>query len=279
VALGAGISREHGARPRSGVEAARAPPPLLAVSVGRSRGRCGEQAAQLPRGRRAEAWWLRGGRRGDRQGEWRCRRLGRPAATNATAAAPPQPLREPRLLARRARAWRGFGMGVSLERKWVRPPDDRNPRFTGSVSCLGETHPRLRDRLEWRGAVRMGGSVRRARGTVVAGPVPLLRPARAATREGELGAATAQPQPPIRIYNSTLSHKRGIMQSVQVLCERDATPTYGKPKLTPNTPRFDPPRADSLAARLIRATLAIERRGLGTGGEQEENRGLRRRGL
>jgi len=88
-----------------------------------------------------------------------------------------------------------------------------------------------------------------------------------------------EPQPPIRIYNSTLSHKRGIMQSVQVLCERDATPTYGKPKLTPNTPRFDPPRADSLAARLIRATLAIERRGLGTGGEQEENRGLRRRGL
>ena len=77
----------------------------------------------------------------------------------------------------------------------------------------------------------MGGSVRRARGTVVAGPVPLLRPARAATREGELGAATArlamgciwlladfmkvvkperEPQPPIRIYNSTLSHKRGI---------------------------------------------------------------------
>lgn len=88
-----------------------------------------------------------------------------------------------------------------------------------------------------------------------------------------------EPQPPIRIYNNTLSHKRGIMQSVQVLCERDATPTYGKPKLTPNTPRFDPPRADSLAARLIRATLAIERRGLGTGGEQEENRGLRRRGL
>ena len=52
-----------------------------------------------------------------------------------------------------------------------------------------------------------------------------------------------EPQPPIRIYNNTLSHKRGIMQSVQVLCERDATPTYGKPKLTPNTPRFDPPRA------------------------------------
>ena len=72
------------------------------------------------------------------------------------------------------------------------------------------------------------------------------------------------------------------MQSVQVLtvvrAGCDANIRQAKTD-TPNTPRFDPPRADSLAARLIRATLAIERRGLGTGGEQEENRGLRRRGL